>query len=235
MARLDTRSHSAGQSRVPGRESIAGGRSRAIPLQSAGAALQHAVPSAALRFLFVQSRMGLFLVLECQSIRASDFDVRVTPDTDPEQRARDVWFVVAISFELYPVVVLVPTDAPRNALVMGAGNRCRIVSGSASESGAAHWCERHPTDQLRELCLVPLPTLPNSACVSRPGNRRHICIGTRKSDVDSRKLGWSPVPGGAPGGRRVSARSILCRASADFEPSLDDELSRTAAISWRSA
>src|ERR1043166_326888 len=172
--------------------------------------------------------MGLFLVLEHQGIRASDFDVPFAPDTDPEQRARLVWFVVAVSFELYPVVVLVPTDAAGDALVMGAGYCGGIISDSASHSDAANRGERRSADQLREFCLVPLPAVPDSAGLSRPGNRRHIRGGSRKSDIGSRELGRPCVPRREPRGSGDRARSIFRRASADSKPSLDDELSRTA-------
>src|SRR3954447_9509143 len=187
MARLDTRCHSAGQSRVPCGESIPGGRARAVSLQPAGAALHHGVPSATLRFLFIQSRMGLFLVLERQDIRPSGLDVSVAPGTNRQQRSGLVWLVVAVSFELHPMVVLLPTHAPGNALVVGAGNRVCIVSDSAPDSAAAHRGECHPADYLDKFRLVPLPAVPDSAGLSRVGTGFHIRGGTPESNVDSRE------------------------------------------------
>src|ERR1044071_6260318 len=114
MARLDPGGPSAGQSWFPSREPIAGRGPSTVPLQPAGAALHDAVSSAALWFLFVQSRMGLCLVLERQGIRAACFDVPAASDADPKQWAGSVWLAVAVFFELRPVVVLLSADAPGN-------------------------------------------------------------------------------------------------------------------------
>src|ERR1051326_7069245 len=108
---------------------------------------------------------------------------------------------MAVFFELYPMVVFVPANASGNALVMGVGNRGGIVSDSAPDVGAAHWGERDPAHQLRKLCLVPLPAVPDSAGLSRLGNSPDIRGGTRKSEIDSRESGRSPLPRGDTRGR----------------------------------
>src|SRR6185437_9812194 len=116
-----------GQSWFPGREPIAGRGPSAVPLQPAGAALYHGISSAALRLLFVQSGMGLCLVLERQGIRAAHFDVSVASGADPKQWARSVWLAVAVFFELRPVVVFLPAHAAGNAFVLGADDSRGVI------------------------------------------------------------------------------------------------------------
>src|ERR1700759_5656242 len=121
MDGLDAGRSVAGGAWISSGEPIVRRRQDPVPLQLAGKTLHRVFPSTVVGVLSFQLRAGLRLVLECQGIRPARGHVRFLLDADWAECLELFRNVLALPFQLRPMVVFLSADAARDALVVGHG------------------------------------------------------------------------------------------------------------------